>query len=146
MSTISVFALSMATLMGCGGDSSAPGEVLLTCNVPNVPNAAGTECVAPPPLSCPAPKFPDAKNESCIVGYNSELPMPVVLAGPNQAVLYYNRIKDKDNSSSNPNYPGYKLHTWNNDTCDAYAPPYDSSDWANGHSFDGIDPNYGAIG
>ena len=144
MSTISVFALSMATLMGCGGDSSAPGEVLLTCNVPNVPNAAGTECVAPPPLSCPAPKFPDAKNESCIVGYNSELPMPVVLAGPNQAVLYYNRIKDKDNSSSNPNYPGYKLHTWNNDTCDAYAPPYDSSDWANGHSFDGIDPNYGA--
>jgi pullulanase len=144
MSMLSVLALSMTVLMGCGGDSSAPGEVLLTCNVPNVPNAAGTECVAPPPLSCPAPKFPDAKNESCIVGYNPDLPVPVVLAGPNQAVLYYNRIKDKDNSSSNPNYPGYKLHTWNNDTCDAYAPPFDSSDWANGHPFDGIDPNYGA--
>jgi pullulanase len=144
MSTLSVFALSMTALMGCGTDSSAPGEVLLTCNVPNVPNAAGTACVPPPPLSCPTPKFPDAKNESCIVGYNPDLPQPVILAGPNQAVLYYNRIKDKDNSSSNLNYPGYKLHTWNNDTCDAYAPPYDSSDWANGHSFDGIDPNYGA--
>jgi pullulanase len=144
ISTLSVFALSLATLMGCGGDSSEPGEVLLTCNVPNIPNAAGTECVPPPPLICPAPKFPDAKNESCIVGYNPELPLPSVLAGPNQAVLYYNRLKDKDNSSSNPNYPGYKLHTWNNDSCDAYAPPFDTSDWANGHAFDGIDVNYGA--
>lgn len=138
-------AASIATLAGCGGgDSSEPGEVLLTCNVPNIPNAAGTECVPPPPLSCPAPKFPDAKNESCIVGYNPELPEPVAYAGENQVVLYYNRIKDNDNTDSNPNYPGYKLHTWNNDTCDSYAPPFDSTDWANGHSFDGIDPNYGA--
>ncbi|MCT7943689.1 pullulanase-type alpha-1,6-glucosidase [Shewanella holmiensis] len=144
ITTFSVFALSMTALIGCGGDSAEPGKVLLTCNVPNVPNAAGTDCVPPPPLSCPAPKFPDAKNESCIVGYNPELPLPSVLAGPNQAVLYYNRIKDKDNSNANPNYPGYKLHSWNNDTCDAYAPPFDSTDWANGHSFDGIDPNYGA--
>ncbi|MGZ9899017.1 pullulanase-type alpha-1,6-glucosidase [Shewanella gaetbuli] len=141
---LSALALSVGALAGCGSDSSEPGEVLLTCNVPNIPNAAGTECVPPPPLNCPAPKFPDAKNESCIVGYNPELPVPMVLAGENQAVLYYNRIKDKDNSDSNPNYPGYKLHTWNNDTCDAYAPPFDSTDWANGHSFDGIDPNYGA--
>ncbi|WP_434928634.1 pullulanase-type alpha-1,6-glucosidase [Shewanella sp. HL-SH2] len=144
ITTFSVFALSMTALMGCGSDSTEPGTVLLTCNVPNVPNAGGTECVPPPPLSCPAPKFPDANNESCIVGYNPDLPMPSVLAGPNQAVLYYNRIKDKDNSSGNTNYPGYKLHSWNNDTCDAYAPPFDSTDWANGHSFDGIDPNYGA--
>ncbi|MCW3172263.1 pullulanase-type alpha-1,6-glucosidase [Shewanella subflava] len=144
ITSFSVFALSMTALIGCGGDSAEPGKVLLTCNVPNVPNAAGTDCVPPPPLSCPAPKFPDAKNESCIVGYNPELPLPSVLAGPNQAVLYYNRIKDKDNSNANPNYPGYKLHSWNNDTCDAYAPPFDSTDWANGHSFDGIDPNYGA--
>ncbi|QBF81998.1 DUF3372 domain-containing protein [Shewanella maritima] len=139
-----LLAASALMLSACGSDSSEPGEVLLTCDVPNVPNAAGTECVPPPPLSCPAPQFPDAKNESCIVGYNPELPEPVALAGPNQAVLYYNRIKDKDNSDSNPNYPGYKLHTWNNDACDAYAPPFDSTDWANGHSYDGIDPNYGA--
>ena len=142
---LSAAAASLAALAGCGGgDSSEPGEVLLTCNVPNIPNAAGTECVPPPPLSCPAPKFPDAKNESCIVGYNPELPEPVAYAGENQAVLYYNRIKDNDNSDSNPNYPGYKLHTWNNDTCDSYVAPFDSTDWANGHSFDGIDPNYGA--
>ncbi|WP_144213434.1 alpha-1,6-glucosidase domain-containing protein [Shewanella donghaensis] len=141
---LSAVAASLATLAGCGGDSSEPGEILLTCNVPNIPNAAGTECVPPPPLSCPAPKFPDAKNESCIVGYNPELPEPVAFAGENQAVLYYNRIKDNNNTDSNTEYPGYKLHTWNNDVCDSYAPPFDSSDWANGHEFDGIDPNYGA--
>ena len=94
---LTAIAASLSTLAGCGGDSSEPGAVLLTCNVPNVPNAAGTSCVPPPPISCKAPKFPDAKNESCIVGYNAELPAPTVLAGPNQAVLYYNRIKDKDN-------------------------------------------------
>ncbi|PMG44426.1 pullulanase-type alpha-1,6-glucosidase [Shewanella sp. 10N.286.52.B9] len=141
---LSAVAVSLATLAGCGGDSSEPGDVLLTCNVPNIPNAAGTECVPPPPLSCPAPKFPDANNESCIVGYNPDLPEPVVYAAENQAVLYYNRIKDNNNTDSNTEYPGYKLHTWNNDTCDSYAPPFDSTDWANGHSFDGIDPNYGA--
>ncbi|WP_394129037.1 alpha-1,6-glucosidase domain-containing protein [Shewanella maritima] len=141
---LSVLSAAALLLSGCGGSSSESGEVLLTCDVPNVPNAAGTECVPPPPLNCPAPKFPDAKNESCIVGYNPELPEPVVYAGANQAVLYYNRIKDKNNTESNPNYPGYKLHTWNNDTCDAYAPPFDATDWANGHTYDGIDPNYGA--
>ncbi|MBR9728461.1 pullulanase-type alpha-1,6-glucosidase [Shewanella intestini] len=140
---LSAIALGLAALSGCG-DTAESGQVLLTCDVPNIPNAAGTECVPPPPLSCPAPKFPDAKNESCIVGFNPELPEPVAFAGPNQAVLYYNRTKDKDNSANNPNYPGYKLHTWNNDTCDAFAEPHDTTDWANGHSFDGIDPNYGA--
>ena len=141
---LTAVAISVGALSGCGGDSSEPGQVLLTCDVPMVPDAMGTSCVAPPPISCKAPKFPDANNESCIVGYNPELPLPVATPTADQAVLYYNRIKDKDNSASNPNYPGFKLHTWNNDTCDAFAAPFDSTDWANGHSFDGIDPNYGA--
>ncbi|QSX41131.1 alpha-1,6-glucosidase domain-containing protein [Shewanella cyperi] len=144
LARLSALVLGASLLWGCGSDSSEPGQVLLTCDVPMVPDASGTQCVAPPPKVCQAPTFPDAKNENCIVGYNPELPDPVVFAGKNQAVLYYNRIKDKDNSSANPNYPGYKLHTWNNDTCDAYAPPFDTSSWANGHPFDGIDPNYGA--
>ena len=115
---LTAVAVSVGALSGCGGDSSEPGQVLLTCDVPMVPDATGTSCVAPPPISCKAPKFPDANNESCIVGYNPDLPLPIATPTADQAVIYYNRIKDKDNSGSNPNYPGFKLHTWNNDTCD----------------------------
>ncbi|WP_445772068.1 hypothetical protein [Rheinheimera sp.] len=47
---LSALALAALMLAACGGgDSTKPGEVLLTCNVPQIPNAAGTECVAPPP-------------------------------------------------------------------------------------------------
>ncbi|MFS1437749.1 pullulanase-type alpha-1,6-glucosidase [Shewanella sp. 10N.286.48.A6] len=141
---LSAVTLSLTALYGCGGDSVESGEVLLTCNVPNVPNAEGTACVPPPPLSCPAPTFPDANNETCEVGLNPNLPLPSVLAGANQAVLYYHRKQDKNNTESNPKYSAYKLHTWNNDKCDAYAPPFDSTDWANGHRFTGVDEVYGA--
>ncbi|QLE84096.1 DUF3372 domain-containing protein [Shewanella sp. Scap07] len=137
-------AVSAVALSGCGGDSSEPGEVLLTCNVPMVPNAAGTSCVAPEPISCPAPTVPDENNEQCIVGADPTLPDPVFTPGDNQAVVYYNRPNDATNSANDPVYDGYKLHTWNNDECDAYAAPFDATDWANGHQFDGIDPNYGA--
>lgn len=137
-------AVSAVALSGCGGDSSEPGEVLLTCNVPMVPNAAGTSCVAPEPISCPAPTVPDENNEQCIVGADPTLPDPVFTPGDNQAVVYYNRPNDATNSANDPVYDGYKLHTWNNDECDAYAAPFDATDCANGHQFDGIDPNYGA--
>lgn len=143
---ISLLALTISalSLAGCGGDSSEPGSVLLTCNVPMVPDTAGTSCVAPEPISCPAPTVPDENNEQCIVGADPTLPAPVFTPAANQAVVYYNNVQDADNSPSDPTYDGYRLHTWNNDTCDAYAAPFDSSDWANGHQFDGIDPNYGA--
>lgn len=142
---LSALALSMTLLSACGGsDSSEPGKVLLTCDVPMVPDATGTSCVAPTPISCKAPKFPDPKNESCINGLDPSLPAPSVFPQANQAVLYYNRIKDKNNTASNAEYPKYKLHTWNDEKCDAYAAPFDTSDWSNGHPFDGIDPNYGA--
>ncbi len=76
-------------LTACGGgDSTAPAQVLLTCNSPEVPNAAGTACVAPQPIKCKAPTFPDAKNESCVIGYNPKLPEPVVTPSAEQAVLY----------------------------------------------------------
>ncbi len=135
--------LKLATLgaiallvVGCGGgDSTAPAQALLSCPVPQVPNAAGTACVAPTPLKCTAPEFPDAKNESCIVGYNPNLPVPTVMAGPNQAVIYFNK---------KGSYDGYRLHTWNNDTCDAYTTDSLAKAWDNGLEISGVDPVYGA--
>ncbi|QQX78937.1 pullulanase-type alpha-1,6-glucosidase [Shewanella sp. KX20019] len=142
--TLLALAISAASLAGCGGDSSEPGAVLLTCNVPMVPDAAGTRCVAPEPISCPAPTVPDDNNEQCVVGADPTLPAPVFTPAADQSVIYYNNVQDADNSANDPVYDGYRLHTWNNETCDAYAAPFDTSDWANGHEFDGIDPNYGA--
>ncbi|MBT1446366.1 pullulanase-type alpha-1,6-glucosidase [Shewanella sp. JM162201] len=136
--------LGALVLGGCGSDSSEPGKVLLTCDVPMVPDASGTQCVAPPPIKCTPPTVPDAKNEQCVVGADPTLPDPVYFPAADEAVLYYNRPKDASNTPNDPVYNGYRLHTWNSDSCDAYAAPFDSSDWANGHEFDGIDPNYGA--
>ena len=138
MSKYLLITLALMLLAACGGtDDVESGEPLLTCNVPQVPNEAGTQCVDPEPISCPAPTIPDENNESCVVGADPTLPDPVVFAGEGEAVLFYNRLADD-------NYEGYRLHSWNNEICDAYAPPFDTSDWANGHEYDGIDPNYGA--
>ena len=137
--------LVMSVLSACGGSSVEKGEVLLTCDVPMVPDAAGTSCVAPKPIQCPAPTVPDALNESCVVGVDPNAPAPLVFPAENEAVLYYQRNNvGASNASDDPSYEGYRLHTWNDATCDAYDAPYDSSDWANGHQYDGIDPNYGA--
>ena len=69
--------LAAHMLAACGaGDSTEPGDVLLTCNVPQIPDAAGTECIDPPPIYCPAPTVPDAANESCIIGKNPDAPAP----------------------------------------------------------------------
>jgi pullulanase len=133
------------TLASCGGSEVKSGQTLLTCDVPMVPDVTGTSCVAPEPIQCAAPTVPDALNEKCVVGVDPNAPAPVYFPAEDEAVLYFNRVTaGADNSPSDPAYDGYKLHTWNNATCDAYAPPFDSSDWSNGHPFDGIDPNYGA--
>ncbi|MDP2634151.1 MULTISPECIES: pullulanase-type alpha-1,6-glucosidase [unclassified Pseudoalteromonas] len=135
-----LLAVSLTLLFGCGGAGSSDvkaGQTLLTCDVPQVPNAEGTQCVDPEPISCDAPLFPDANNESCINGYNPDLPDPVVFAGEGEAILFYKRPE-------NEGYEGYRLHSWNTDGCDAYAPPFDATDWADGHEYDGVDPNYGA--
>ncbi|MGO3421938.1 MAG: alpha-1,6-glucosidase domain-containing protein [Pseudoalteromonas distincta] len=138
MSKYLLITLALMLLAACGGTGDVEsGEPLLTCNVPQVPNEAGSQCVDPEPISCPAPTVPDENNESCVVGADPTLPDPVVFAGEGEAVLFYNRLADD-------NYEGYRLHSWNNDVCDAYAPPFDISDWANGHEYDDIDPNYGA--
>ena len=59
-----VIATLLSLLAACGGSSNgASGEVLLTCSVPLIPNEAGTECVAPPPINSPPPTVPDENNE-----------------------------------------------------------------------------------
>ena len=134
---LSALALAAHMLAACGGgDSTKPGEVLLTCNVPQIPNAAGTECVAPPPIKCKKPSFPSANNESCIIGYDPDAPDPVVMAAANQAVLYYKR--------SDGNYTGWILHTWNNESCDAYEAASIAPSCEGGLVHNGVDVNYGA--
>ena len=146
---IKLLAVALVTVMlsACGGGGSdvAAGQTLLTCDVPQVPDASGTMCVDPEPLQCKAPLVPDALNEECVVGFDENAPLPSVTPTENQTILYYNRGDvGATNASDDPSYEGYRLHTWNNDSCDAYAAPFDSSDWANGHIHDGVDPNYGA--
>lgn len=131
-------------LTACGGaDVESGNSNLLTCDVPNVPNESGTECVPPPPIACDPPTVPNQANDACVVGANPDLPDPVFFPGANQAVLYYNRGDvDADNTPNDPAYDGWKLHTWNNDECDAYADP--DTAWDNGRTISGIDPTYGA--
>ncbi|KMT63777.1 alpha-1,6-glucosidase domain-containing protein [Catenovulum maritimum] len=127
-----------AALLGCKPSTDiTAGDTLLTCDVPLVPNQAGTSCVEPEPLTCPVPTIPDALNESCIVGYDPLLPAPVYTPKENESVFYYNRPSDKA-------YEGYRLHTWNNDACDSLADESIAESWANGLNYSGVDPNYGA--
>uniref|UniRef100_A0A486XTU3 Putative pullulanase n=1 Tax=Rheinheimera sp. BAL341 TaxID=1708203 RepID=A0A486XTU3_9GAMM len=138
MLKLSAVAIAVQLLAACGGtDSTEPGEVLLTCNVPQIPDASGSSCIDPPPIYCPAPTVPDAKNESCVIGKDPNAPAPSVVAGQNEAVLFYKRPQDGT-------YDGYRLHTWNNETCDAYQPSSIAPSWDNGLQYDGVDQNYGA--
>ncbi len=135
------------TLTGCenpvSGDVLSGGQ-LLSCDLPLVPNASGTECVEPPPLDCEAPTVPNETNDACVIGLDPSLPRPTVFPQDDEAVLYYNRPQDATNTANDPVYEGYRLHTWNNDRCDAYADESIAQSWSNGLAYDGIDPNYGA--
>lgn len=67
-----------------------------------------------------------------------ELPAPVITAGENQLVIFYNR--------PDASYTGWILHLWNNESCDSYADFASDAgtDWATGQPQTGIDPTYGA--
>ena len=68
---------------------------------------------------------------------NNNLPDPVVFAGPNEAILFYNRPDGI--------YDGYELHIWNNGQCDAYTDEQmEGIAWTSGVVIEGYDPNYGA--
>jgi pullulanase len=135
--------LTTLLLLGCGGADVKSGAELLSCDVPTVPDSAGTSCVAPPPIQCDPPTVPDERNESCIVGADPTAPPPVFSPAADQAVLYYNRAAvGATNAGNDPAYEGWRLHTWSNDSCDAYSDG--DTDWANGRVHNGIDPNYGA--
>ncbi len=134
---IIVLALLSIVLSACGGsDSVEPGQELLSCDVPMVSDAAGTSCIAPEPIDCPAPTVPDALNESCVVGIDPNAPDPIIFPGENQALLFYNRADGE--------YDEYKVHNWNDPTCDAYAEDSLAASWDNGLKHAGVDPVYGA--
>jgi pullulanase len=137
--------LSALFLSACGGtDIESGSSELLTCSVPTVPNPAGNMCVAPPAFPCDAPTVANETNDGCVVGADPNAPEPVAKPLDDQAVLYFNRATvGADNSSNDPSYEGYRLHTWSNDSCNAYADS--DTDWANGRVHNGIDPNYGAF-
>ncbi|CAM5181219.1 alpha-1,6-glucosidase domain-containing protein [Alishewanella longhuensis] len=138
MLKLSGLALAASLLYGCGGgDSTSPGTSLLTCTLPQIPNPTNSACIDPPPFSCPTGQFPNATNDGCQVGKDPDAPAPIVVAGVDQAVLFYKRPQDGA-------YEGYRLHTWNNENCDAYLPSSIAPSWDNGLQFNGIDPNYGA--
>ncbi len=139
-------AISVAfALTACGGSDVDSGDNLLTCEIPLIPDSTGTSCVDPVPIQCPAPTVPDALNEACVVGYNENLPMPAVVPGELEAVLYYNRVAyGATNDQGDASYDGYRLHSWNNDECDSYGPDSIAPSWDNGLEIDGIDPTYGA--
>ncbi|WP_017446651.1 alpha-1,6-glucosidase domain-containing protein [Gayadomonas joobiniege] len=126
------------SLAGCGGagNDTESGQVLLSCENPQVPNAAGDACVDPEPIFCPVPTVPDEKNESCVAGVDPTAPDPVYFPKDNEAVLYFNKADGE--------YEGYRLHTWNNDACDSYAPSAIAASWDNGLVHTDVDPNYGA--
>lgn len=140
------FAAILTTLIlsACGGGSEVDsGEILLSCNLPERPDATGTLCVAPPPIECTAPEVPNEEGDQCVVAADPTAPDPVAKPTANQAVLYYNRAaRDADNSSNDPAYEGWRLHTWSNSDCDAYSDP--DTAWEDGRVHDGVDPNYGA--
>lgn len=68
------------------------------------------------------------------VTIDNSLPAPVVTAGENELVIFYNRV---DN-----NYTSWGLHLWADETCDGYDGP--AIDWATPQAKSGDDPNYGA--
>ncbi len=142
-----VLVIGTLGLAGCGGGGSDidSGVQLLACSAPNVPNAQGTACVPPPPIQCAAPTVPDAANENCVVGVNTSLPDPSVFPTDSQAVLYYNRAAaGAPNTTNDASYEGWRLHTWNNDACDALQASSLAASWDNGLVHNGVDPNYGA--
>ncbi|MEI8647218.1 hypothetical protein P4S73_03475 [Paraglaciecola sp. Hal342] len=93
--------ISLFSLSGCGGSGSEPGTTLLTCSVPNVPDASGTSCAAPEPISCAPPTVPDALNESCVVGADPSAPAPMASAAMDEAVLYFNLAEKRADNSPN---------------------------------------------
>ena len=74
------------------------------------------------------------QNIEVTVTANTSLPEPIVSAGDNELVIFYNR---PDN-----NYTNWGLHLWADDTCTAYNGP--AIDWNSPAAKAGEDPNYGA--
>jgi len=135
--------MTALTLSGCGSDVESGGVLTaLSCSGSDVPNAGNTACEAPPPPVCALPLVVDVASNSCVLPPDPNAPEPSIFAGEDQAILFYNRPQDASNSANDPVYEGWKLHTWSDEACDAYADG--DTDWPSGRVHDGVDPDYGA--
>ncbi|GAW95604.1 MULTISPECIES: hypothetical protein [Colwellia] len=114
----------------------------------------GDEICYTPPLSCPNYKVIDeAGIYECIIPEQNPIldaPAPVVIAGPNEAVVFYRNENHVDGGDNDALYENMVAHTWNDDAgvCTAYADDSISSwgqnsNYANEPGNIGIDPNYG---
>lgn len=110
-------------LSGCLGDDALPPASVVA--------PAPTPAPAPPavetPLECESPQLLNAAGDACV------MPEPVVTPQDNEAIIFYNR--------ANGDYEGWVLHLWNNDVCPATV--VEPTNWPDGPSVAGIDPNYG---
>ena len=142
VSGVSIVACTLL-ISGCGSDVKSGGKLTaLSCTGSLVPNASNTECVAPPPPVCELPLVLDPELNECGLPPDPNAPPPSIFARADEAILFYNRPQDATNEANDPAYEGWKLHTWSNETCDAYADG--DTDWPSGRVHDGVDPNYGA--
>jgi pullulanase len=129
-----VIALALLTiyLSGCSGKETN----FVSCGANEAQTANGDACVAippPPPLVCVSPLVPNEAGDACVAPAVEGAPDPVVTAGPNEAVLFYNRPDGF--------YDGWVLHLWNDAPCPDSVVTV--TEWPNGPSIAGIDPNYG---
>ncbi|PCH96198.1 MAG: pullulanase [Gammaproteobacteria bacterium] len=78
----------------------------------------------------------DSSNQNLAITLveDTSLPAPVVTAGENEVVIFYNRADGV--------YTDWGLHLWANDECTAYDGP--AVDWGAPQLKSGDDPNYGA--
>ena len=136
-----IFALLCVSVLisACGNvsEETKSGALLLTCDAPLVINGAGNSCVVAPPIACPVGLVPNDANDACVAPVDDSLPAPSVMAGDNQAIIFYNRPDGE--------YDGYELHIWNNGQCDAYSDEQmEGITWTSGVVIAGVDSNYGA--
>ena len=122
-----------------------PGNNVASVTIANCATTTSTTVVYPAAgdftanLKVSDPKSAsDNKNLTLKLTDTTKLPDPIVTAGSDQLIIFYNR-PDK-------NYTGWVLHLWNNSSCDSYADfaSDGGTSWAAGQAKTGVDPNYGA--
>ena len=118
------------------GDSQADIEVAdcKTTTSTIITYQAAGEFSANLVVSDPSDATASSDVEVVVDAPETALPEPVVVAGENELVIFYNRVDNE--------YTDWVLHLWNGDGCDSYSG--ENTEWTAGQENSGIDANYGA--